>query len=301
MRIAASHARLSCAALLLGASFFASVSVSAQTPAPAEPAAPVVKPKTPPPPPKKPVKTPAKPGANAAATDANGTAAAPPKAAAPKAAAPANPRAARRQPAAPAGNAAAPAAAAPAPAAALPNGRSNPFGTGTPAAAAPGASAPQPGGSLSNAAGGPATSAGAQRAPVQAEGLHVFHGADYSATAYGCYRSGTRVLCDFDVTKAHPAQGRAAIWHTMQMVDSGGKINPRHDAYFLFEDGSKAPNAFLSDKPVRFIMEFDNIGANITSVTLSNGADRAESIPITAAAQTQAAVPAPATGSAINP
>jgi len=293
MRIAVSHAKLSCTALLLGASFFAGVSVSAQTPAPADPVAPVVKPKTPP---KKPAKTPAKPVADAP-TDANGNAVAPPKAAAP-----ANPRAARRQPAAPAAKAAAPTTpAAAAPSSALPNGRSNPFGTGNTGAAAPGASSAQPSGSLSNAAGGSTASAGAQRTPVQAEGLHVFHGADYSATAYGCYRSGTRVLCDFDVTKLHPAQGKAALWHTMQMVDSGGKINPRHDAYFLFEDGSKAPNAFLSDKPVRFIMEFDNIGANITSVTLSNGADRAESIPITAAAQTQAAAPAPAAGSAINP
>src|SRR5271155_98407 len=299
MRFATSHAKLSYMALLLGASFFTSLSASAQTPAPAAPAVPVVKPKTPPPPPpKKPVTPPAK-QAPAKANTAAGTNPAAPA----KPGAPANAQAPARKPVPAAGTTAStPGAGTPGSSNVFSNGRTNPFAAATPGTAVPGLAPAQPNPSISNVAANSANPSSEQRPAVATEGLHVFHGTDFSATAYGCYRSGTRVLCDFDVTKLHPAQGHAAIWRTMQLIDSGGKINPRHDAYFLFEDGSKAPVAYLSETPVRMIMEFDNIGANITSVTLSNGADRAESVPITtAAAQSQNAAAAPAAGSAVNP
>jgi hypothetical protein len=121
------------------------------------------------------------------------------------------------------------------------------------------------------------------RPGISTQGLHVFKWGDYQATAYGCARSGTRVLCDFDLTKDHAVQANQNVWNGLILLDQGGKIIRRHDAFFLFADGSQANSAYLSSEtPVRMIMEFDGVNANSTSVSLSVGQDRVDSVPVTA-------------------
>src|SRR5262249_17348938 len=64
-------------------------------------------------------------------------------------------------------------------------------------------------------------------------------------------------------------------------VDDGGKITTRHDAYYMGADGTHMPTAFLSTTPVRYIMEYDDVGAQFTSISLINGGDQIQGIPIT--------------------
>jgi hypothetical protein len=116
---------------------------------------------------------------------------------------------------------------------------------------------------------------------VRVQGVHEFHSGDFSATAYSCVRSGTRVLCVFDITKRHAEQS-GPVWNQMKLVREGGKISKRADAFYVFEDGSQDKAAYLSATPVRMIMVFDNVSPNATSATLSSGQDRADSVPITA-------------------
>ncbi len=76
----------------------------------------------------------------------------------------------------------------------------------------------------------------------------------------------------------------------MILVDEGGKITKRNDAYFAFGDGSQGGEAYLSPTPVRMIMVFNGVNANSSSVMLSVGQDRVQNVPITA--QQNAAAPA---------
>jgi|HubBroStandDraft_1064217.scaffolds.fasta_scaffold285814_2 hypothetical protein len=133
-----------------------------------------------------------------------------------------------------------------------------------------------------NAGAGSTGSADSQRTPVPAaQGAHVFKSGQFTATAYSCTRYGSRVLCDFDVTRQSSAETNQQIWNQMILVDDGGKISHRHDAYYVFDDGTQGNNAYLTAKPVRMIMEFDDVSANASSATLAVGQDRADSIPIT--------------------
>ena len=120
-----------------------------------------------------------------------------------------------------------------------------------------------------------------QRSAVLAPGLHDFHAGDYTLTAYGCFRNGTRLFCDFDTSKLNATGAGSNIWGPIVLVDDGGKITGRHNAYFLFDDGTQAPTAYLSPKPVRFIIEYDDVNPRFTQVALVLGGDRATGIPVT--------------------
>ena len=66
----------------------------------------------------------------------------------------------------------------------------------------------------------------------------------------------------------------------MILVDDGGKISHRHDAYYVFADGSQGNDAYLTTQPVRMIMEFDGVSTSAASATLANGQDRSDNIAI---------------------
>jgi hypothetical protein len=124
---------------------------------------------------------------------------------------------------------------------------------------------------------------GDPRAPVVAQGVGTFQFRDFTLTAYGCFRTGTRALCDFDATKQDSVQFNAEkLWYAVVLVDDGGRVTKRHAAYFVGDDGSQFPTAFLSTNPVRFVMEYDNVSPQFTSVSLVNGRDRIQSVPVTA-------------------
>jgi hypothetical protein len=143
---------------------------------------------------------------------------------------------------------------------------------------APAASANQP--AAAPAAAAPASNA-ARTAPTT-QGLGDFRAQDFTLTAYSCYRSGSRVLCDFDLTKQRAAQVNTAAFNNVVLVDDGGKITRRHDAYFMAADGSRMPNAYASATPVRYIMEFDDSTANASSVSLVRGNERIQNVPVSA-------------------
>jgi hypothetical protein len=139
-----------------------------------------------------------------------------------------------------------------------------------------------------------------QRSAVIVQGYHDFKYGDFTLTAYGCFRSNlnNRVLCDFDASRQTSGQLGANIWGGIALVDDGGKVTARHDAFFLFDDGSQAPSAYLSPKPVRMIMEFDDINPRFTAVSLVSGQDRATGIPITMVDASQGGMAIPARGGA---
>lgn len=107
-------------------------------------------------------------------------------------------------------------------------------------------------------------------------------GGGWRLSLYACYRAGARVLCDFDLTAVNGTSGQVdtAPFYTVAVIDSGGKITQRSDAYYLANDGSRMPRAFFSDTPVRYIMEFDNIAPNVSTVGVSNGGYQIPNIPV---------------------
>jgi hypothetical protein len=139
-----------------------------------------------------------------------------------------------------------------------------------------------------------------QRSAVIVQGYHDFKAGDFTLTSFGCFRSNlnNRVLCDFDVSRQTAGQLGANIWGQIAVVDDGGKVTYRHDAFFLFDDGSQAPSAYLSPKPVRMIIEFDDINPRFANVSLVNGQDRASGIPITMVDASQGGMAIPARGGA---
>jgi hypothetical protein len=139
-----------------------------------------------------------------------------------------------------------------------------------------------------------------QRSAVIVQGYHDFKAGDFTLTSFGCFRSNlnNRVLCDFDVSRQTAGQLGANIWGQIAVVDDGGKVTYRHDAFFLFDDGSQAPSAYLSPKPVRMIIEFDDINPRFANVSLVNGQDRAPGIPITMVDASQGGMAIPARGGA---
>jgi hypothetical protein len=126
-----------------------------------------------------------------------------------------------------------------------------------------------------------ASGSGNSRSALTTQGLGTFQGADFTLTAYGCYRSGTRVLCDFDIVKGRGAQMGLRPFYNVTLVDDGGKINRRHSAYYMATDGTQMGNAYLSSSPVRYIMEYDDIAAQVNSGSLVEGRNQIPNVPIT--------------------
>jgi hypothetical protein len=59
-------------------------------------------------------------------------------------------------------------------------------------------------------------------------------------------------------------------------------MTPRHNAFFLGDDGSQFSTAYLTaQKPVRFIVEYDNVDQRYTSISLVLGKEQIQSVPIT--------------------
>ena len=157
---------------------------------------------------------------------------------------------------------------------------------------------------------GAATSAGTaaapddSRAPVAAQGVGSFlWPGDWTLTAYGCFRSGTRLFCDFDTTSQNNLQADASIWSGgggVDLVDDGGKITRRHNAFFVGSDGSQFTTAYISPQPVRFIIEYDDVDQRYTSISLILGRERIQAIPITLIDPSQPAGRIPARAARTN-
>jgi hypothetical protein len=126
-------------------------------------------------------------------------------------------------------------------------------------------------------------------AGLTTQGLGTFKGADYTLTAYGCTRIDTRVLCDFDIIKQNNQQVGLGPFANVEMVDDGGKVTARHDAYYMAADGTHLTAAFLSTTPVRYVMEYDDVAPQFNRVALVFGSDKLGGVPITAAGGTQPA------------
>ena len=146
----------------------------------------------------------------------------------------------------------------------------------------------------------PVQSGSDQRTAVATQGLGTFLYADWVLTAYGCFRNGTRILCDFDFSKTNGQgmQGTAAWWSDLNLVDDGGKMTARHTAFFVGDDGSQFPNAYISDKPVRMMIEYDNVSQNYNSISLVRGGERLDGVPITPLVPSQPAGVMPARAAA---
>jgi hypothetical protein len=146
------------------------------------------------------------------------------------------------------------------------------------------------------------TAASGQRGAVGLQGVGSFLWGDWTAVIYGCYRSGTRVLCDFDVTKTNPQQANAnQLWGGLNLVDNGGRVSARHNAFFMGDDGSQFQTGYMSQTPVRLLMEYDDVSANITSATLVLANQRVQPVPINNVDPSQPAGTIPARGAGQAP
>ena len=151
---------------------------------------------------------------------------------------------------------------------------------------------------------GTAAAQGDSRAPVAAQGVGSFlWPGGWTLTAYGCFRTGTRLFCDFDTTNQNNLQAETSIWSGgggVDLVDDGGKITRRHNAFFVGSDGSQFTTAYISPQPVRFIIEYDDVDQRYTSISLILGRERIQAIPITLTDPSQPAgrIPARAFASA---
>ncbi len=133
---------------------------------------------------------------------------------------------------------------------------------------------------LPSSVGSSATLPNDPRAPVVGQGVGTFVAAGWTVTAYGCYRTGSRLFCDFDVAYQRNASVASNIWYTVALVDDGGKITPRHDAYFVGNDGSHFSTAYVSPTAIRFVMEYDDVDPRYSSISLVNGGSRIQNVPI---------------------
>jgi hypothetical protein len=120
------------------------------------------------------------------------------------------------------------------------------------------------------------------RAPVSGQGVGTFVSGPWTLIAYDCLRSGTRLFCDFDTTNQNNTGANSEIWHPVSLVDDGGKITTRHNAFFVGDDGSQFTTAYLTaQKPARFIIEFDDVDQRYNSISLVLGRDQIQGVPIT--------------------
>lgn len=116
---------------------------------------------------------------------------------------------------------------------------------------------------------------------VSTQVLGNFKGRDFVLTAYGCFRSGDVVLCDFDVTKQASAQAKAlSLWSSLGLQDENGRIMRRQDAFFVNTDGVRSSLATVNTNPVRLIMEFAGVDAQLSAASLVNGKDQIQGVPI---------------------
>jgi len=90
------------------------------------------------------------------------------------------------------------------------------------------------------------------------------------------------VICDFDVTNSRNAVINAReLYANFSMVNSGGRIIRRSDAYFVDTDGSEFPTSAVgSGNKVRFVMIFNNVPSTFTNVALAYGATVVQGVPI---------------------
>jgi len=150
------------------------------------------------------------------------------------------------------------------------------------AASAGGASGSQATGSQASGS----QAAGGSRAGVgggNGQSLGSFPGCcGYTMTAYSCFRSGSQVLCDFDVSNQGNIRANAKqIYGDTHMVNGSGRVLPRTDAYFVDTDGSQFVDSQITPgNKVRMIMVFNNIPASTTSVSLAQGSNTIQSVPI---------------------
>lgn len=146
------------------------------------------------------------------------------------------------------------------------------------------------------------TTASGSRGAVALQGVGSFLWGDWTAVIYGCYRSGTRVLCDFDTTKTNASQATAnGLWGGLNLVDDGGRVSGRHNAFFMGDDGSQFQNGYVSTTPVRLLMEYDDVSANITHATLILANQKVQNVPITNVDPSQPAGTIPARGAGQAP
>ena len=137
------------------------------------------------------------------------------------------------------------------------------------------------------------------RAPVAGQGVGTFLAGPWTLIAYDCLRSGTRLFCDFDTTNQSNTGANSEIWRPVSLVDDGGKITTRHNAFFVGDDGSQFSTAYLTaQKPARFIIEYDNVDQRYTSISLVCGRDQIQGVPITQMDPSQPAGTIPARASA---
>jgi len=170
------------------------------------------------------------------------------------------------------------------------------------AGTAAGTSYPASGMSSAGTSSNTPSSAGDNRAPVGGQGVGTFLFHTWTLVAYGCFRSGTRLFCDFDTFNQNNLEAKTNIWEPVSLVDDGGKITRRHNAFFVGDDGSQFPTAYITTKPVRFIIEYDNIDQRYSSISLVLGRDQISGVPITVEDASQAAgtIPARPTSSAVR-
>jgi hypothetical protein len=92
------------------------------------------------------------------------------------------------------------------------------------------------------------------------------------------------LFCDFDTTNQNNVPASTVIWSGaggVNLVDDGGKITQRHNAFFVGEDGSQFQTAYISPQPVRFVIEYDDVDPRFTSVSLAFVRDRIQGVPVT--------------------
>lgn len=129
------------------------------------------------------------------------------------------------------------------------------------------------------------SSGGDPRAPVAGQGVGtILWPGGWTLIAYGCFRTGTRLFCDFDTTNQNNLQANSGIWSGaggVNLVDDGGKITQRHNAFFVGTDGSQFNAVYISPQPVRFIIEYDDVDPRFTSVSLVLVQQRIQGVPVT--------------------
>jgi len=143
-----------------------------------------------------------------------------------------------------------------------------------------------------------APAGGDPRAPVIGQGVGDFiWPGGWTLTAYGCFRTGNRLFCDFDTTNQNNVQVNTTIWSGaggVNVVDDGGKITTRHNAFFVGTDGSQFSTAYVGPQAVRFIIEYDGVDQRYTSVSLVLTNNRIAGVPITTIDPSQPAGTIPA-------
>jgi hypothetical protein len=166
-----------------------------------------------------------------------------------------------------------------------------------------GTSNPMSGAPVAGTSSAGPSSAGDARAPVGAQGIGTFLSGPWTMIVYGCFRSGTRLFCDFDTFNRNNVQANSNIWEPVSLVDDGGKITRRHNASFIGDDGSQFPTAYVTTKPVRFTIEYDDIDQRYTSISLVLGRDQITGVPITVedASQPAGKIPARPSANTVQP